>query len=114
MAHRSRRGFAMVEVLCLRDRSIIDGGAAALRRIRFRVIELLNRLNGEPFSAYDMRVLSTIADFAAIAVEKSYYLAEPAESPSATRSPAPSTAAASTGPSTARLPGAFAMAANSR
>jgi diguanylate cyclase (GGDEF)-like protein len=42
----------------------------------FGVIELLNRLNGEPFSAYDMRVLSTIADFAAIAVEKSYYLAE--------------------------------------
>ncbi len=42
----------------------------------FGVIELLNRLNGEPFSAYDMRVLSTIADFAAIAVEKAYYLAE--------------------------------------
>jgi diguanylate cyclase (GGDEF)-like protein len=42
----------------------------------FGVIELLNRLDGQPFSAYDMRVLSTIADFAAIAVEKAYYLAE--------------------------------------
>jgi diguanylate cyclase (GGDEF)-like protein len=42
----------------------------------FGVIELLNRLNGELFSAFDMRVLSTIADFTAIAVEKAYYLAE--------------------------------------
>jgi diguanylate cyclase (GGDEF)-like protein len=42
----------------------------------FGVIELLNRLDGRPFSAYDMHVLSTIADFAAIGVEKAYYLAE--------------------------------------
>jgi diguanylate cyclase (GGDEF)-like protein len=42
----------------------------------FGVIELLNRLDGRPFTAFDMRVLSTIADFAAIAVEKAYYLAE--------------------------------------
>jgi diguanylate cyclase (GGDEF)-like protein len=42
----------------------------------FGVIELLNRLSGGLFSAYDMRVLSTIADFAAIALEKAYYLAE--------------------------------------
>jgi diguanylate cyclase (GGDEF)-like protein len=42
----------------------------------FGVIELLNRLDGKAFSAFDMRVLSTIADFAAIAVEKAYYLAE--------------------------------------
>jgi diguanylate cyclase (GGDEF)-like protein len=42
----------------------------------FGVIELLNRLDGRPFSAYDMRVLSTIADFAAIGVEKAYYLQE--------------------------------------
>jgi diguanylate cyclase (GGDEF)-like protein len=42
----------------------------------FGVIELLNRLDGRTFTAYDMRVLSTIADFAAIAVEKAYYLAE--------------------------------------
>jgi diguanylate cyclase (GGDEF)-like protein len=42
----------------------------------FGVLELLNRLDGGYFSAYDMRVLSTIADFAALAIEKSYYLAE--------------------------------------
>jgi diguanylate cyclase (GGDEF)-like protein len=42
----------------------------------FGVIELLNRLDGKAFSAFDMRVLSTISDFAAIAIEKSYYLAE--------------------------------------
>ena len=42
----------------------------------FGVIELLNRLDGGSFSAFDLRVLSTIADFAAIAIEKCYYLAE--------------------------------------
>ncbi len=42
----------------------------------FGVIELLNRLDGRAFSAFDMRVLSTIADFAAIGVEKAFYLAE--------------------------------------
>ncbi len=42
----------------------------------FGVIELLNRFDGNPFTAFDMRVLSTIADFAAIAIEKAYYLAE--------------------------------------
>jgi diguanylate cyclase (GGDEF)-like protein len=42
----------------------------------FGVVELLNRLDGRAFTAFDMRVLSTIADFAAIAVEKAYYLAE--------------------------------------
>lgn len=42
----------------------------------FGLIELLNRLDGTPFSAYDMRVLSTIANFAALAIEKAYYIAE--------------------------------------
>jgi diguanylate cyclase (GGDEF)-like protein len=42
----------------------------------FGVIELLNRLDHRPFTAFDMRVISTIADFAAIAVEKAYYMAE--------------------------------------
>lgn len=41
----------------------------------FGVIELINKLNGEPFTALDLKVLSTIGDFAAIAVEKAYYLA---------------------------------------
>ncbi len=40
----------------------------------FGVIELVNKLNGEPFTALDLKVLSTIADFAAIAIEKAYYL----------------------------------------
>jgi diguanylate cyclase (GGDEF)-like protein len=38
------------------------------------VIELVNKLNGERFTPFDLRVLSTIADFAAIAIEKTYYL----------------------------------------
>lgn len=40
----------------------------------FGVIELINKLNGQPFSAYELKVLKTVADFAAIAIEKLYYL----------------------------------------
>jgi diguanylate cyclase (GGDEF)-like protein len=40
----------------------------------FGVIELINRLNGEPFTAFDLKLLSTIADYAAIAMEKLYYI----------------------------------------
>lgn len=40
----------------------------------YGVIELINRLDGESFSDFDLKVLTTIADFAAIAIEKSYYL----------------------------------------
>lgn len=40
----------------------------------FGVIELINKLDGEPFTPFDLKVLTTIADFAAIAIEKSYYL----------------------------------------
>ena len=39
----------------------------------FGVIELINKLNGESFSPLDLKVLMTIADFAAIAIEKAYY-----------------------------------------
>ena len=39
----------------------------------FGVIELINKLDGQPFSAFDLKVLTTIADFAAIAIEKAYY-----------------------------------------
>jgi len=42
----------------------------------FGLIELINKLDGNAFSAYELRVLSTIADFAAIGIEKAYYLAE--------------------------------------
>ncbi len=38
------------------------------------VIELVNKLNGEVFTPFELKVLSTIADFAAIAIEKAYYI----------------------------------------
>ncbi len=38
------------------------------------VIELINRLNHEPFTPADLKLLSTIANYAAIAIEKVYYL----------------------------------------
>jgi diguanylate cyclase (GGDEF)-like protein len=40
----------------------------------FGVIELINKLDGTLFTALDLKLLTTIADFAAIAVEKVYYL----------------------------------------
>lgn len=39
----------------------------------FGVIELINKLDGELFSPYDLKILTTIADFSAIAIEKAYY-----------------------------------------
>jgi two-component system cell cycle response regulator len=38
------------------------------------VIELINKLDGSDFTAFDLKILSTIADFAAIAIEKSFYI----------------------------------------
>ncbi|MBN2050649.1 MAG: sensor domain-containing diguanylate cyclase [Spirochaetales bacterium] len=38
------------------------------------VIELINKLNGQAFTPFELKVLSTIADFAAIAIEKEYYI----------------------------------------
>jgi diguanylate cyclase (GGDEF)-like protein len=63
------------EILGFHTESVVAVPLLAGGRI-FGVIELLNRLDGRTFSAFDMRVLSTIADFAAIAIEKSYYLSE--------------------------------------
>jgi diguanylate cyclase (GGDEF)-like protein len=40
----------------------------------FGVIELINKLNGDSFSSYELKLLQTIADFAAVALEKFYYL----------------------------------------
>lgn len=40
----------------------------------FGVIELINREDGGPFTPYQLKILTTIADFAAIAIEKHYYL----------------------------------------
>ena len=39
----------------------------------FGVIELINKIDGEPFTPFDLKLLSTIADFAAIALEKVFY-----------------------------------------
>lgn len=39
----------------------------------FGVIELINKIDGKPFTSYELKILSTIADFAAIAIEKAYY-----------------------------------------
>jgi diguanylate cyclase (GGDEF)-like protein len=39
----------------------------------FGVVELINKINGAPFTALDLKVLTTIADFAGIAIEKAYY-----------------------------------------
>ena len=36
------------------------------------VIELVNKSNGKPFTALELRLLSTIADFAAIAIERQF------------------------------------------
>src|SRR6056297_3628137 len=40
----------------------------------FGVIELINKVNGDNFTPFDLNLLRTIADFAAIAIEKNYYL----------------------------------------
>lgn len=40
----------------------------------FGVIELINKLKGGSFSSYELKLLQTVADFAAIAIEKFYYL----------------------------------------
>lgn len=61
------------EATSFQTRSII-GVPLVSRGNVFGVIELINKLDGEPFTALDLKVLSTIADFAAIAIEKAYYL----------------------------------------
>ncbi len=39
----------------------------------FGVIELINKISGENFTAVELKVLSSIAEYAAIAIERSYY-----------------------------------------
>ena len=56
-----------------RTRSIIGVPLVSRDRV-FGVIELVNELEDRVFTRLDLRVLRTIADFAAIAVERSYYL----------------------------------------
>lgn len=39
----------------------------------FGVIELINKMNGKAFTPMELKILKTIADFAAIAIEKAYF-----------------------------------------
>jgi diguanylate cyclase (GGDEF)-like protein len=39
----------------------------------FGVIELINKINGQNFTPFELNLLQTIADYAAIAIEKQYY-----------------------------------------
>lgn len=41
----------------------------------YGVIELINKLEGDAFTPLDLKLLTTITDFAAIAIEKAYYQA---------------------------------------
>lgn len=63
----------MDELADFKTRSIIGVPLLTKNRV-FGVIELINKLNGEPFTPVDLKLLTTIADFAAIAIEKAYYL----------------------------------------
>jgi diguanylate cyclase (GGDEF)-like protein len=54
-------------------RSII-GVPLVTRGEVFGVIELVNKINGNPFTALELKMLTTIADFAAIAIERAYYI----------------------------------------
>jgi len=40
---------------------------------RFGVIELINRIGNDSFTSKDLKILSSIAEYAAIAIERSYY-----------------------------------------
>jgi diguanylate cyclase (GGDEF)-like protein len=53
-------------------KSIIGVPLKAKNRV-FGVIELVNKLDGGSFTPLELKVLTTIADFTAIAIEKSYY-----------------------------------------
>ena len=55
-----------------KTKSIIGVPLKTQKRV-FGVIELINKINGETFTPFDLKLLSTIADFAAIAIEKAYF-----------------------------------------
>ena len=61
------------EITGFKTKSIIGVPLKVNGRV-FGVIELINKLNGDCFSPYELKLLQTIADFAAVALEKFYYL----------------------------------------
>ncbi|MFA6506690.1 MAG: sensor domain-containing diguanylate cyclase [Treponemataceae bacterium] len=69
----SRFDSAMDQTSGFVTKSIIGVPLKTRTRV-FGVIELINRLNGELFTSFDLKLLSTIADYAAIAMEKLYYI----------------------------------------
>ena len=52
----------------------IIGVPLKIRKSVFGVIELINKLDGSHFTPLDLNLLRTIGDFAAIAIEKAYYV----------------------------------------
>lgn len=64
---------SMDQLTGFKTRSIIGVPLKTENKV-FGVIELINKLNGESFTPLELKVLSTIADFTAIAIEKAYYL----------------------------------------
>lgn len=60
------------EITGFKTQSIIGVPLKSGKRV-FGVIELVNKMDGRPFTPFELKVLSTIADFAAIAIEKAYY-----------------------------------------
>jgi diguanylate cyclase (GGDEF)-like protein len=64
---------AMDDSSGFRTESIIGVPLKTRTRV-FGVIELVNRLTGQHFSTFDLKLLTTIADYAAIAMEKLYYI----------------------------------------
>lgn len=51
----------------------IIGAPLIAENTTFGVIELVNRISEKPFSANDLKILSSIAEYAGIAIERSYY-----------------------------------------
>ncbi len=73
VAKDSRFDRSMDDLTGFRTKSIIGVPLKSRGRV-FGVIELINKLNGDSFSPLELKILSTIADFAAIAIEKVYYM----------------------------------------
>ncbi len=69
----SRFDSSMDELTDFTTKSIIGVPLKSRNRV-FGVIELINKLDGTSFSPLELNLLKTIADFAAIAIEKAYYV----------------------------------------
>ena len=68
----SRFDSAMDKLTNFKTESIIGVPLKSRDKV-FGLIELINKLDGSHFTPLDLNLLKTIADFAAIAIEKAYY-----------------------------------------